>query len=97
MAAQAVYASHTLNIYITKADLDQGLVNGFVTASLVMAHTIIPDAELTVTLNYESVQALRMVANAERQAIVRAHALNRLPSGRPGGRPRKEKQHDPSE
>ena len=44
MAAQAVYASHTLNIYITKADLD-ALAKAYLAPSRAFQVIVRPEAK----------------------------------------------------
>ncbi len=82
MAARAVYASKTLNIYVTKADLDPTLSAGVIHASLEIAGRTIPDADILVVVSYEAAVALRLVVDAEESAKVR-HA--ETPPGAAGG------------
>jgi hypothetical protein len=71
MTARAVYASQTLNTYITREDLAPALLVGVIRLDLNIGDHTIPDAHITIMLDDAAAKALRMVTDAERQVIAR--------------------------
>jgi len=74
MPPRAVYASQTLNIYITRDALDLALTTGIIRLPLEIGGHVMGSNGLMVVLDYETTQILRTLVDQERAAVTRGRA-----------------------